>query len=248
MYKRVVFGAVANGHVAALTDINLREGSGAGAARGRGAGDGHVSAAFRRGAARLGERYPDAGTRANYEAGRGRGSRQARARPHASHPSCEYIDPRLLLAAPEIFLLAWSASILVVDLFLRDAHRIWTYGLTQAALIGTHRHDLRDAAATTSAYTFSGMFVDDPMADVLKIFGLPAVAVDAGLLARLRRAARHVPRRVLRARAVRDARHDGHDLGEPLAGALSRARADDAVAVRHGRAAARFRRSAPRRR
>ena len=56
MYKRVVFGAVANRHVAELKDITAREIAVPGAAGGRGAGDGHLAAAHERGAAHLGQR------------------------------------------------------------------------------------------------------------------------------------------------------------------------------------------------
>ncbi len=54
MYKRVMFGAIANGHVAALTDIGAARAPGAGTAGGGGARDGGLSPALRRGAAHLG--------------------------------------------------------------------------------------------------------------------------------------------------------------------------------------------------
>jgi len=88
----------------------------------------------------------------------------------------EYEIPDFLLAAPEIVLLTMVCVILIVDLFLSDAHRVWTYALTQLSLIGTAvlvfvmgREDV--------AYTFNGMFVDDPMANVLKIAVCLTVAV-----------------------------------------------------------------------
>ncbi|MGQ0524708.1 MAG: NADH-quinone oxidoreductase subunit NuoN [Betaproteobacteria bacterium] len=87
----------------------------------------------------------------------------------------QYIAP-LWPAYPELFLLGMVCLILIVDLFLSDARRIVTYALTQFALAG--------AIAITwltlriePAYTFSGMFVDDVMSDVLKVLVYLAVMV-----------------------------------------------------------------------
>jgi NADH-quinone oxidoreductase subunit N len=78
-----------------------------------------------------------------------------------------YISP-LWPAYPELFLLLMVCLILIADLFVSDARRVITYALTQLALAG--------ALAITwltlriePAYTFSGMFVDDVMSDVLKM-------------------------------------------------------------------------------
>ena len=46
-----------------------------------------------------------------------------------------YEIPDFLLAAPEIFLLAMVSVILIVDLFLPDRRRVWTYVLTQITLV-----------------------------------------------------------------------------------------------------------------
>ena len=79
----------------------------------------------------------------------------------------QYILP-LWPAYPELFLLTMVCVILVADLFISDDNRIVTYGLTQAALAGciaiTYLSSRLDPA-----YTFSGMFVDDLMSDVLKL-------------------------------------------------------------------------------
>ena len=79
----------------------------------------------------------------------------------------QYILP-LWPAYPELFLLFMVCVILLADLFVSDERRIVTYALTQFALAG--------AIAITwltlriePAYTFSGMFVDDVMSDVLKL-------------------------------------------------------------------------------
>ncbi len=89
-----------------------------------------------------------------------------------------YITP-LLPAYPEIFLLAMVCVILVADLFVTDGRRIVTYALTQAALTGCFLITYV-TAAVDPVTTFSGMFVDDLMADVLKLLtylGVMAILV-----------------------------------------------------------------------
>jgi NADH-quinone oxidoreductase subunit N len=79
----------------------------------------------------------------------------------------EFIQP-LWPAYPELFLLLAVCVILIADLFVKEENRIVTYGLTQAALVGciflTWVWSTREPV-----YTFSGMFVDDLMSDVLKL-------------------------------------------------------------------------------
>lgn len=78
-----------------------------------------------------------------------------------------YILP-LWPAYPEVFMLGMVCAILVADLFIRDDKRIITYALTQAALAGCFA--VTWATSTVGpVYTFSGMFVDDLMSDVLKL-------------------------------------------------------------------------------
>ncbi|MGH8620833.1 MAG: NADH-quinone oxidoreductase subunit NuoN [Burkholderiales bacterium] len=79
----------------------------------------------------------------------------------------QYITP-LLPAYPEMFLLAMVCVILVADLFVSDARRIITYGLAQTALLGCFLITLF-TAGVEPVTTFSAMFVDDLMADVLKL-------------------------------------------------------------------------------
>ena len=79
----------------------------------------------------------------------------------------QYITP-LLPAYPELFLLGMVCVILVADLFVSDARRIATYALTQSTLFGCFL--LTYLTATPEPVTtFSDMFVDDLMADVLKL-------------------------------------------------------------------------------
>jgi NADH-quinone oxidoreductase subunit N len=84
-----------------------------------------------------------------------------------------YITP-LLPAYPELFLLTMACAILVVDLFMSDDNRVVTYALTQAALAGAFAITLLTAVAEPVT-TFSGMFVDDLMSDVLKLLTYLAV-------------------------------------------------------------------------
>jgi NADH-quinone oxidoreductase subunit N len=86
-----------------------------------------------------------------------------------------YITP-LLPAYPELFLLAMACAILVADLFVTEERRVVTYALTQAALIGSFLITFL-TASPEPVTTFSGMFVDDLMADVLKLLTYLGVMV-----------------------------------------------------------------------
>ncbi len=79
----------------------------------------------------------------------------------------EYITP-LWPAYPELFLLVMACAVLIADLFISDDNRIFTYGLTQFTLVGCAVLTFFTGNAEP-VYTFSGMFVDDLMADVLKL-------------------------------------------------------------------------------
>lgn len=87
----------------------------------------------------------------------------------------QYILP-LWPAYPELFLLAMVCTILVADLFVSDDNRIITYALTQAALAGCFAITWLTASGEP-VQTFSGMFVDDLMSDVLKLFTYLGVMV-----------------------------------------------------------------------
>ncbi|HYS58583.1 MAG TPA: NADH:ubiquinone oxidoreductase subunit N, partial [Burkholderiales bacterium] len=64
--------------------------------------------------------------------------------------------PIMLLAYPEIFLLAAGCAILVIDLFLKDATRWVTYALSLATLLGCAALTAIATYATSGrlAYTF----------------------------------------------------------------------------------------------
>ncbi|HEY3327447.1 MAG TPA: NADH-quinone oxidoreductase subunit NuoN [Novimethylophilus sp.] len=79
-------------------------------------------------------------------------------------------------ALPEVFVLGMAMVILLGDLFIHERYRFVTYILSQLTLLGAA---MITVATHTSAvgYAFSGMFVDDPMADVLKLMTYLAVSV-----------------------------------------------------------------------
>ena len=78
------------------------------------------------------------------------------------------IQTDLFSAMPEIFVLCMAMFILLLDLFLKPGNRIIIYILSQLTLIGA----LFITAYTHTpsvGYAFNSMFVDDALADVLKI-------------------------------------------------------------------------------
>ncbi len=76
--------------------------------------------------------------------------------------------PNLTPALPEIFVLTMASLILVVDLFLSDKNRFISYALTQLTLLGAAWITVSTSGQDV-VHTFNGMFVDDVMADVLKL-------------------------------------------------------------------------------
>lgn len=76
--------------------------------------------------------------------------------------------PDLTPALPEIFLLTAASLILMIDLFVSERNRFISYLLTQLTLIGCTMITL-STGNIDIVYTFSDMFVDDPIADILKV-------------------------------------------------------------------------------
>jgi len=85
-----------------------------------------------------------------------------------------FVMPDLYPAAPELFLAAMACVILIVDLFVGASRRWLTGSLTMATLIGCAfiTYFTFDG---TSSLTFNNMFVDDPLADFLKMLVYIAV-------------------------------------------------------------------------
>ena len=80
-----------------------------------------------------------------------------------------FVVPDLLPAAPELFLAFMALVILLVDLTVKDRRRTLTFALAQLTLLGAAAIQLLTSTGDV-VYTFSNMFVDDLMADLLKLF------------------------------------------------------------------------------
>ena len=80
-----------------------------------------------------------------------------------------FVVPDLLPAAPELFLAAMALAILLIDLSVKDSRRTVTFVLTQLTLIGCAAIQFATSTGEITL-TFSNMFVDDLMSDLLKLF------------------------------------------------------------------------------
>jgi NADH-quinone oxidoreductase subunit N len=87
-----------------------------------------------------------------------------------------FVVPDLYPAAPELFLLTMACVILFVDLFAGRMRRWLTGSLTLLTLVGCLVLTFQDFGAPASL-TFGNMFIDDPVADFLKLLVYMAVAV-----------------------------------------------------------------------
>ncbi len=87
-----------------------------------------------------------------------------------------FVVPNLLPAAPEIFLTVMALAILMIDLLVKDSRRTVTFALTQLTLIGCAAIQFSTSTGEIT-YTFSNMFVDDLMSDLLKLFLYMTVVV-----------------------------------------------------------------------
>ncbi len=85
-----------------------------------------------------------------------------------------FVMPDLYPAAPEIFLLLMSFLVLFVDLFFGATHRWMAAMLTGVSLLGAALITLVTSDAQP-VLTFSGMFIDDMLADFLKLMTYFAV-------------------------------------------------------------------------
>jgi len=74
-----------------------------------------------------------------------------------------------LPALPEIFVLAMVSLILVIDAAVDDSKRYLAYVLSLATLAGAAFLTVR-SLSTMPVLALNGLFIDDPLADVLKLF------------------------------------------------------------------------------
>ncbi len=86
-----------------------------------------------------------------------------------------FVMPDFYPAAPELFLAAMACFILLVDLFVGSARRWVTVGLTMVTLVGCAAITYFTFDDSTSL-TFGNMFIDDPLADFLKLLTYIVVA------------------------------------------------------------------------
>ncbi len=94
----------------------------------------------------------------------------------------------LLPALPEIFLLCAVSTILIVDLFIPERNRSYTYLLSLLTLVACAGITLGSADGEIT-YAFNGMFVDDPLSDLLDVcvvLGVAGVLVYSHAYARSR--------------------------------------------------------------
>jgi NADH-quinone oxidoreductase subunit N len=88
----------------------------------------------------------------------------------------DFLPPDFNPAYPEIFLLVMVCVVMLVDLIVGEKRRYFAFFLAQFALIGCAALTFSTFSSDIS-YTFSGMFVDDPMSDTLKLMVYATVAV-----------------------------------------------------------------------
>ncbi len=87
----------------------------------------------------------------------------------------DFLPPDFSPAYPEIFLLVMVCVVMLADLVAGENRRYIAYLLSQMALFGCALLTFITFSAETT-YTFSGMFVDDAMADILKLMVYITVA------------------------------------------------------------------------
>jgi NADH-quinone oxidoreductase subunit N len=75
----------------------------------------------------------------------------------------------LVPVVPEIFILSMACVVLLIDLVLKESQRNVSYWLSQATLLGAFLLTY-SLSSEGRQLTFQGLFVNDQMADVLKVF------------------------------------------------------------------------------
>ncbi len=84
-------------------------------------------------------------------------------------------NPNLIPVYAEIFLMVAASAILLIDMFM--SKRSLAYYLSLATLAICAVLSYADYSAGTTVYTFSNMFVSDPMSNLLKLFTYLAVGM-----------------------------------------------------------------------
>ncbi|MGZ8291201.1 MAG: NADH-quinone oxidoreductase subunit NuoN [Telluria sp.] len=86
-------------------------------------------------------------------------------------------NPNLAPVYAEIFLLVAASAILLIDMFLPSAKRNLTYYLSLLTLAGCAMFSFADLNSGATVYTFSNMYVSDPMSNLLKLFTYLTVGI-----------------------------------------------------------------------
>ncbi|MGD8907698.1 MAG: NADH-quinone oxidoreductase subunit NuoN [Chromatiales bacterium] len=94
----------------------------------------------------------------------------------------QFDSTQLIPVLPELSLLTLACVVLVVDLYIREEHRIVSYGLTQVGLILTIGLTFAVSRPETQIL-FDGAYIRDPMSDVLKV-GILLISLLAFLYAK----------------------------------------------------------------
>ena len=87
------------------------------------------------------------------------------------------VDTNLVPVYAEIFLLIAASAILLIDMYLKAGKRNLTYALSLLAIAGCAVFSFVDFNAGTTVFTFNGMYVSDPMSNLLKLFTYLATAM-----------------------------------------------------------------------
>ncbi|MDE1713077.1 NADH-quinone oxidoreductase subunit NuoN [Chromobacterium amazonense] len=87
-----------------------------------------------------------------------------------------WADLNLIPAMPELFLIGALLVVLMLDLFISDEKRGITYGLTLLTLAGTAVAQVY-TFTPYPVHTFSGMYVADPLASLVKLAMYAATAI-----------------------------------------------------------------------
>ena len=86
-------------------------------------------------------------------------------------------DTNLAPVYAEIFLLIAASAILLLDMYMKAGKRNMTYALSLMAIAGCGVLTFADMGTGATVYTFNGMYVSDPMSNLLKLVTYVATAM-----------------------------------------------------------------------
>ena len=86
-------------------------------------------------------------------------------------------DTNLAPVYAEIFLLIAASAILLLDMYMKAGKRNLTYALSLMAIAGCGVLTFADMGTGATVYTFNGMYVSDPMSNLLKLVTYVATAM-----------------------------------------------------------------------